>query len=313
MFNFDEQLDKAFKNSGRNFVNFLSPGDYNVEWFKTNNGTYIIDLIPFTIKTDNHPKYKKGTITYNLDVWTHSKIGVKEGSYVCLAETYNKPCPICEFYRILRNEAKTEVEKKKAEEFRPIRRAVYNILDHQDGKVKIFSVSYNLFEKKWLGTRNAVPGKISPVYSKNGHSIKFTDTGARGIGQFEYFFFLPIQDYDENILSQTVPLDDMLNIVEYEELKEILENGVSNMDQETIEPEIEMPDYLKDVGEELEESKEVEKEEIESKKRKRKRVKCPFNHTLGKDFENYDDCDDCSVFEVCEALFDSLEEGEEDD
>ena len=100
----------------------LNLSDYDdVAWFKPTKGTNRIDIIPYTVSSDNHPQgIKQGFEDYVLDLWVHRRIGPTEDSFVCLKRTYGKPCPICEEMAILMQEDKPN--KKMIQSLKPSRR-----------------------------------------------------------------------------------------------------------------------------------------------------------------------------------------------
>src|SRR5574337_1937468 len=81
--------------SGRFKSIFIKDAVSGITMWKCSEDEHFINIIPY-IAGANNPNVKPGKFAYNLDIFVHRKVGVNEDSYICLARTYNKPCPICE-------------------------------------------------------------------------------------------------------------------------------------------------------------------------------------------------------------------------
>ena len=87
--------------------------DGEVQFFNPVEGRNRINIIPYVIKSKNHPLVKKGEFEigdkdYVMDVYVHRGVGPSEASVLCLKNTYGKPCPICEQSQVLRKQGKEE-------------------------------------------------------------------------------------------------------------------------------------------------------------------------------------------------------------
>ena len=83
--------------------------DGDVKFFTPKEGRNRINIIPYVIKTKNHPLVRSksaevGDLDYVLDVYTHRGVGPTESTVLCLKETYEKPCPVCELMQKLKEE-----------------------------------------------------------------------------------------------------------------------------------------------------------------------------------------------------------------
>ena len=295
------RMDSNYQKSKGGFISIIEAPE-GTNFFKRENGNHTIAIIPYKIASKNHPlvvsgEAEIGEIDYHLDIWAHSRIGVESGSYLCMRKTYGQPCPICEKY----NEALAKYGKDddRTKAFKPTQRAVYNVLDYSDGEVKLWDVSYFLFEKKWLEARNAFKEDgdiINPTYSKKGYSIRFKDLGQKaGFNQFDVFRFLKIEDFDEDILEKAISLGSLLVLPDTKKLKDILAGGSS-----IEEDEDEYDDYIEQEEKEqlLKTSKKEEKEEDEDEE---ETPECPNGLTFGVDFEIDEDCEECeqSIWKKC--------------
>jgi len=67
----------------------------DVPFWNCADGDHLLDIIPY-MAGPYDPVTPEGKETYVLEVFVHRGVGITEGSIICLAETYRKPCPICE-------------------------------------------------------------------------------------------------------------------------------------------------------------------------------------------------------------------------
>jgi hypothetical protein len=110
-------------------------------------GDHIIDVIPF-YAGKNHPAKNEGELTYKVDFWGHSRIGPMNDFFICNANTWKVPDPICTWMKQNYIE-----DKKQYNAIKPSRRCAYLIWCH-DGEdqealgIQIFEVSHYFFEKK---------------------------------------------------------------------------------------------------------------------------------------------------------------------
>ena len=143
---------KESRGGSKNGVMDWRKVDGEVNFFKPVEGKNRINIIPYVIKTKNHPLVKRGEFEigdtdYVMDCWVHRSVGLSEVSVVCLKETYGKPCPICEQSAMFAKEGKD----KEAKDLKPKRRVIYNIQDLKEpDKLKVFEASHNLFEKELI-------------------------------------------------------------------------------------------------------------------------------------------------------------------
>lgn len=327
--------------------------DGEITFFSPAEGKHRINIIPYTIKSKNHPLVKRGEAEvgeqdYIMDFYVHRGVGPAEKSVLCLKNTYGKPCPICEYAASLRKKGKEE----EAKALKPSRRAAYNIEDLKEpGKIKIFETSHYLFEKELIeeARDDEEGGFIDFADPEDGKEIKFrASKTTKGNMEFTEFKSFSFEDRDEPIseelLDAAVSFDELLTVPTYEEVEKILygddeeedddeedekpsKKSKSKSHDEEDEPEDEEEsddedsdeDSDEDEDDEEEEKKPVKKpskksksddedededDEKPSKKSSKKNCKgdcseCPFGHKFGKDCEEFDDCDDCDVWDKC--------------
>ena len=271
---------KNVKNRG--FISFLDTSSLeNVEFFNPKKGKHCIDIVPYEVVTDGHPTTEQGEWDYNLELWVHYGVGSNNASYLCLDKMYGKKCPICEYLQM------NDVEDEDFQQMKAKQRVVYNVLDSEDGKLKLFNISYPLFEDEWQKLKEDYVDEeeiVTPIYAEDGYSIRFTETGKKGLGRFSGFRFKEIEDYDESLLDKSISLETLMVIPTYEEVKSTFEGNYSNIeDEEGVEGEIE--------------------EEPKKEVAKKSKGECPSGLTFGEDFETDDACDECPVkiYKACKA------------
>lgn len=281
-------------------------------------GRFSINILPYEIKTSNHPmvKRKKAEISefdYKLDFWAHRYIGAgHKNSVICLDRTYGKACPICEERARLFEEKRD----KEAKELTPQHRVMYNIQPvgkGTSGEVFVWEDSFSYFEKELIEEAHECGnGKDLVDFSaddENGKIIKFRATEEKFNGNSYYtyksFSFLERdEELDEDLFDDVVSLDELLVVKSYEEVEQIFmgmddeEEEDQDDDSDDEQEEEEKPKKNKRKKEVVEDDEEEEEEQEKPKKKKSKK-ECPENGTFGKDFEKFDECEDCKYWEEC--------------
>lgn len=223
--------------------------DGEVQFFSPAEGRNRINIIPYTIKSKNHPLVKKGEFEvgdkdYVMDIFVHRGVGPSEASVLCLKNTYGKPCPICEQSALLRKQGKED----EAGALKPSRRVFYNVQDLKNPDVlKVFEASHYLFEKELIDEArdDEEGGFVDFADEESGKEIKFrcskTSKGGFEFNEFKSFSF---EDRDENIpdelLESAISFDEIMNVPTYEEAEKIL-YGRDDDDEDDEEEEDEVP------------------------------------------------------------------------
>ena len=205
--------------------------DREIEFFSPQEGRNRINIIPYVIKTKNHPLVKKGEFEigdkdYVMDIYVHRGVGPSEASVLCLKNTYGKPCPICEQSALLKKQGKED----EAGALKASRRVFYNIQDLKNPeKLKIFEASHYLFEKELIDEArdDEEGGFVDFADEEKGKEIKFrcskTSKGGFEFNEFKSFSF---EERDENIpdelLESAISFDEIMNVPTYEEAEKIL-------------------------------------------------------------------------------------------
>ena len=295
------------KGSGKGVLDLRVLGDRRPTFFLPKNGDfYKIDIIPFLPKTNKMPGFQPGLDEYALDYWRHAGIGPGEESFVCLARTFRKPCPICEELDMLK---KSGAPKEETGPLEPKRRLVYNIidLDSKEQKVQLWEVSYHLFEKALIAAAQVGKHEVIAFSDlEEGKTIKFT-AKQKSLGSYNFIEatgigFLDRPPYEDSILDESYPLDELLIVPTYEQVRNAL-HGLS-------EPEEEKPARRERPAPVEEEQparrRPAPQEEAPAPARRERparteqaKGKCPYGHKFGYDSDKKNDCLDCNIWEAC--------------
>lgn len=215
--------------------------DGEIKFFSPAEGKNRINIVPYVIKSKNHPLVKSGEAEigekdYVLDFYAHRGVGPVEKTVLCLKNTYGKPCPICEQAAALRKAGK----EKEANALKPSRRVVYNIEDLKEpGVLKVFETSHYLFEKELIeeARDDEEGGFVDFADEEEGKEIKFRATKVKkGEMEFTEFKSFGFEDrdeaLDESLLDAAVSFDELLVVPTYEEAEKILYGGDEEDDDE---------------------------------------------------------------------------------
>ncbi len=216
--------ENAKNREGGNWSRALDFKGEEVKFFKPKKGKNKIDILPYTVKTKHHPQgVEAGFEDYVLDIFVHTKVGPKEGSYICPKRTFGKPCPICEEHDHLKKEGETDDDELR--DLAPKHRVFYNLIDlkNEDEGVQLWEVSHFLFEKELLEEAEASEEEfVAFADLEEGRTIQFraseVSKGGYNFMEYKSFAFLDRDEIDEDILDETYSLDEYMIIVSYDEL-----------------------------------------------------------------------------------------------
>ena len=301
-------------------------GNNEVSFFSTKEiGKYRINIIPYKIKTKNHPLVKRGEfeigdMDYTLDFWAHRNVGPSESTVLCLKQTYGKPCPICEQLALLNKQG----EGDKAKELKPTRRVIYNVEDLKNpGELKVFETSHALFEKELIDEARDDEGGgfVDFADPEEGKEVSFK-VFEKSAGKFKFNAFKSFnfesrdEEISDDLLESAVSFDECLVVPTYEEVEKIF---YGNDDDEDSDDESKKSKKHSDEDDEEEtpksknkhrdeepeedsddESKKSKKHSDEDDEEEDSGSKCPYGHRFGKDCDVYpDDCDNCKCWDKC--------------
>lgn len=256
-----------------------------VKFYKPKEGINKVIIVPYIIKTKNHPLVHAGDMEirdkdYVMDLYVHRRVGPTEKDAICLKNNYGKACPLCDA-------AKEYRQKGDDDSYRALkasRRVYYNVLNARkmDAGLMVFSgVSHWLFEKEMIEeARSCAEGEeiIDFAGLDEGRVVKFRGSmdslGSNEFLKFKSFDFLEREEeLEAGIEEQTVSFDEFLILRDAKEMEKLL--------------------YDED------EEKGGEEEEEEKSDTGKKEKTCPEGYTFGKDFNEDDDCEDCDIRKAC--------------
>jgi len=198
-------------------------------------GAKRFDIIPYRVPDGaGNPECEDGQLHFERTYWVHRGIGLEgKDSYVCLAKTAGKRCPICEKRARLAADPDTEEALLKA--LLPKERQLWNIYDpdEPDEGVQVWDVSFHLFGKQLDAVvkhsdENDEEENHYEYFSdpEDGSTLKttFSEETFAGhkyyeAGQIE--FRRRKEPLPDEVVEAANILDDLLIILPYEKLKAI--------------------------------------------------------------------------------------------
>jgi len=226
-----ERIKKGSERGGKNWS--IVNSSLDIPMWRPKDGSHIIDIIPY-YAGEKDPLVEKGDPTYTFEFYVHVKVGPNESSFVCPAEMFGKPCPICEDRQRIRDEGADKTVWKK---LFPKRRNLYNVISYDDSDAKkgvqVWDVSYFYFEKPVMAiskkvsrNRGGKPGKeqiVNFADPEEGRSISFTIEPAQSKGDYPAYIghTFDERDYEieDDILDSTYILDGIVKESSYEDIK----------------------------------------------------------------------------------------------
>ena len=324
-----DRLNKSYADrdrggAGQSAFDWKKAGD--LKFYKMKAGKHRLNIVPYIIKTKNHPLVKSGDAQvgeedYRLDIFIHRRIGPAQTPVICPKKNFGKSCPIC----TLADEYRDQGKQKESEALRAQRRELYNVIDANDSDagIQILDVSQNLFGKELIeaAKEENENGDIVDFPDINdGKIVKFRATDAE-FGGHAYFEFKNFgfedreEKLDKDFIKQACSFDEFMKLYSAEEIEKILYGNDEDSDEESKEkPKNKVSKKDDEDDEEVEEDsdeEEAEEEEDDDEppakptkkptvKSKEADSKCPHKHTFGTDCNKFKKhCDDCDEWDKC--------------
>jgi hypothetical protein len=308
-----------------------------VKLWRPKEGDHIIDIIPYCAG-ENDPITDEGDPTYNLEYYRHPNVGpTEEQSILCLADTFGEACPICEHRKVLQKEgADKETYVPLYPKQSNIYNIVCYDTDKDLG-VQVWDVAWFYMEKHLVklakgpiqrGGKRGKSSNIDPNVAfadpDEGKSICF-DVEKGGKDSFPSYSGHQFDDRDYEIDDETLEsaqcLDELIKIPTYAEVYELywgekFEEGGEPPE----EKQDSKPSRNRSRGKTSEkkdsESKgrrrgkksepETEQPNEESEKTEGERIEdepiggeCPIGGKFGEENGEFDECNDCKVWNDC--------------
>jgi len=332
--NVDNKDKKTYGKKGKSIFDFSSfekpPTFYNVI-----EGYNFLDVLPFIIKSKYHPQeFKPGQIDYVIEVYVHSGIGLLNNHYICLEKTFGRPCFVCQERQRLIKEEKKNWKEPEVSALNCSRKVLHNVLDlkNLDKGIQLFYASYAYFEKELLDAVNDYKIKknltMAPLFADllEGKSISFK-ASAEKWGEIPYFKYKNFtledrtQAFDPSILEMTIPLDSILYIPTYDEVKTAFYDveGEQEENEKTSDTSIEqnkqreqppLPSVINQFMRPIETPLKQEGtmgiiDEVKNEKEAIQQLNhtdddnCPNKHIFAKDCDTKPECINCPKWEAC--------------
>jgi hypothetical protein len=165
--------DVGKKGSGKRFASIFSKDKLpeGMEFWRSNEGEHLIDLIPFEAGPDmpldeaNRPIVEEGELAYFIPLFVHFNVGPMKEPIVCPYENFNQPCPICEYI------GNNFLPKKEWQAIKPGHRVVYLVWSHDS--IEEEKKGVQVWESSMFGVHQHLEDAARKP--KGGGSINFSD------------------------------------------------------------------------------------------------------------------------------------------
>ena len=193
--------------------------------------TYELDIIPYVVGKGN-PGADEGMIHFERTFFVHWLPSLSGGnrSYCCLAKTFKKKCPVCEYIRTAPESIAKDMKDKT--------RMLFRVIDRNDTKkgIQVWETPYfkgfgEMLKNKLKGSKK---GRYDNFYELSGGMTLEVSIGDGNMGErtFKTVTNLEIvtreEDYPEDYLDAKPNLDECLMEMSYADLKAILEGEASS-------------------------------------------------------------------------------------
>jgi hypothetical protein len=303
--------ERAHDRESSGGVHYLNlPDDY--EFYKITKGRNLFSVLPYEVSVDNHPEVEAGELWYQRTIWVHYNVGSDEKTEICPLKTFKDPCPICERRMELMKDPDADEEDINA--LKPKEREMFNV-KNEDDEIQLLFLSYHNFGKLLEEEIREDEDYGGFADLEDGHSLsvrfKMESFGGNKFLKASKIDFKSRKDLKESILDDVLDLDAIMIPKKYDDLYnefwdvEKEDRTEKRGHDEKKEPEKKSSRNPKKKSEKKEpEKKTPEKKKAPTKKSapktKEKKLKCPENDlTFGKDFDEYECCDECDIREKC--------------
>lgn len=337
-----ERTKKGTSIKGNFQSKLFKEGVEGIKFFSCKEGDHIIDIIPY-FAGNNDPMVAPGKITYNFSFYIHRNVGTnKDQRILCPEETFGEKCPICDHVRELRKQG---VDKKIINNVMAKPRTLYNVVCYDSDKeadkgVQIFDVSYFYMEKYLAklakgpmqrgGKRGAasIEPNVHFADAENGRSICFSvSTQGREFPEYSAHQFEK-RDYviDNQTLEEAFIFDELIYKPTFDEVYELFIQAQDDENDDQAEDEeppkraagrgrVRKPEPTpeEEVVEEEEEEKPIVPAKRKTEVKKKEADVCPFGGNFGIEANEFEECDNCYMWEKCVAAQNKEEEPEQEE
>jgi hypothetical protein len=282
-------------------------------------GRISFNILPFSVTTKRTAKLtgmEEGQEFYRIPFRQHRQIGPENLRRVC-PTTISLRCPVCDEMNVIRATAEDDSEYSG---LRYSKRSLF--LVNQKDELRLLDISDHAFTKALLIEMDEMDAEGEDLWVTDQNalvSVRFEEEPA-GTGTYPKAARISIKegdDVEDEIYDAALEIDlgEALEILDYDKLKAEFHGADPEDDEDEDEKEEEdKPPRRKRRREEPEEDPEDEPEEEpeedpeddkdgeeepdeepeeKEEKSSAKKGKCPYGYKFGKDFDKYDECDDC--------------------
>ena len=238
----DKVLERANASSNRSMDNTILalPDEFkDMPFFKPTKDVYNLDVIGYVVTSTKHPEdIEPGYIWHSRRFHVHNNVGAEENKYVCLAKTFNKKCPICDYAKQGKNSGSLTKEELTA--LRPKERMLMCVIDRddKDEKIQLWDVSHfhlgKLLEKELIDSDDPSIWKVFEPDSGTALRRRFSKETFNGRDFWKperIDFKTRKNDYPDEIIDEVPSLDDILVELPYSQLEEIFVMGDSSEEE----------------------------------------------------------------------------------
>ena len=315
------------RKKGNSYGYLILPKGVDLFQLEKNTCKIEMDILPYLVTDKKHADRdvgaEEGVYWFKRPFKAHRNVGVMHTSIVC-PTTFGKPCPICEYKREL---YKSDNNEDEIAELKTTNKNLYAVIIKKIDKERIDEQHVQLFEfsdylfQQVLEEQLEEDDRLDTFALPDEGSSLYVRFSEETFGKNKYpkptRFELVEREkqYDESILDKVPNLDECLNLLSYDEIKNMFFNVEETDDKTDDETEDETEDEPEEEKHEVKRGfrkrEKVEEEEDEEKKddeeppvkRTRKNSKpdtrCPFGHKFGEDYDAFEDCDECDVWRDC--------------
>lgn len=309
-------------------VHYLNlPEDH--EFYKVTKGRNNFSVLPYEVTVDNHPEVNAGELWYERILWIHYNVGSDEKTEICPLKTFKNPCPICERRMELMKDP--DASEDDINDLKPKEREMFNVRNEED-EIQLLFLSYHNFGKLLEEDIREEEEYGGFADLEDGHSLsvrfKMESFGGNKYLKASKIDFKSRKDFKESILENVLDLDAIMIPKSYDALYNEfwdVEKEDKTEKKERDEKEEETPEKKTSNRKERQEKKETEKKKAPAKKKapekktsspkaKTENLECPEKDlNFGKDFDEYECCDDCDIHKECKKAAAGKEESPAED
>ncbi|KKN56723.1 hypothetical protein LCGC14_0569520 [marine sediment metagenome] len=286
-------------------------GDRTIDQYRMKGGVGIknaLDILPYEITQDWYKDMREpsgaptglavGDSDYKLEYGVHKRQGENQDTVLCLRLTFGRQCPMCEPMQTLWgiDKAKRTIDQQKMLDFlKPSWRCSYNVFDYDEPAKNIQlwdDQSYKLFEEL-LKLRIQTDPEGLQAFSdlETGLIVEFEGvsktlgTNTKPFYEAAQFAFLQRSEpWPYETLQETFPLDQMLPIPTYNEVAAIFNSLEAPPDMDGYD------DQQPTAGTRSRGDAGGGRSRDDAQPGA---TQCSGGHTLGKDYNQFENCNAC--------------------